>query len=246
MKKIIVAFSFITCAAIGMNSCEHVPDTVSPVDPGGQPPGTPGTPGGPVSGGGQPCDPDTMYFQNKVLPLIISSCAKSGCHDAATQQDGVDLSTYDRIMATGDVEPGNPNDSEIYEVLNETDPDKIMPRPPNAPFTAAEKETIRKWIAQGARNNACDDCDTTTFTYSAAVVPLINTNCRGCHNPNFLSAGIDLTNYGTVRSIALNGRLMGAIDHRPGYQPMPRGAAKLDECKITQVQMWIDAGAQNN
>lgn len=243
MKKIVFVLSIMIAFTVGMNSCEHVPDTVSPVDPQAPPPGTPG---GPVSGGGQPCDPDTMYFQNRVLPLIISSCAKSNCHDAASQQDGVDLSSYDRIMATGDIEPGNPNDSEIYEVLNETDPDKVMPRPPNAPFTAAEKEVIRKWIAQGARNNSCEDCDTTVYSWSAAVVPLINTNCRGCHNPNYLSAGLDLTDYPSVRSVALDGRLMGSLNHVPGFPAMPLGAPKLDECKLTIVQKWIDDGAPNN
>lgn len=220
-----------------LGSCEH--------EPVGMPPS--GT-GGPVvvSGGTQPCSVDTVYFQNKILPLIVSSCAKSNCHDAITREDGVELTSYDKIMASGEVRPGNPVDSKLYEVLNETDPSKIMPQPPSFPLTPAEKDLIYRWILQGAKNNACNDCDTTTFTYAAAIVPLINSNCKGCHNPGFLSGGLDLTSYANVRTIALNGKLMGSVDHLPGFPAMPKGTAKMSDCKITQIRKWIAAGALNN
>lgn len=200
----------------------------------------------PVSGGTQTCSADTVYFQNKVLPLIVSSCAKSGCHDAISKQDGIELTSYDKIMASGTVNPGNPGGSELYEVLNETRPDKIMPRPPSSPLTAAEKSIIYKWIQQGAKNNACNDCDTSTFTYSGAMLPIINTHCKGCHNPSFISGGLDLTLYANVRSIALDGKLMGSIDHLPGFSAMPKGGTKLSDCKLTQVRKWIAAGSLNN
>ncbi len=243
MKKVLFILFTLVAFIAAFNACQHVPDSTTLVDPNA--PG-PGTPGGPVSGGGQTCSTDTVYFQNKVLPLLISSCAKSGCHDAASHQDGVELTSYEKIMATADVDPGDPNGSDLYEVLNEDDPDKVMPRPPNNPLTAAEKQLIRNWILQGAKNNACNDCDTATITWSGAVLPIINTHCKGCHNPAFLSAGLDLTSYANVRTIGLNGKFEGVVNHLPGYPAMPRGAAKLDDCKITQIQKWIDAGAQNN
>ncbi|HNK30009.1 MAG TPA: hypothetical protein PKG65_13840, partial [Ferruginibacter sp.] len=40
----------------------------------------------PVDGGEQTCSADTVYFQNKVLPLLNSSCAMSGCHDDITHK----------------------------------------------------------------------------------------------------------------------------------------------------------------
>ena len=40
-------------------------------------------------------------FQQDVLPLIVSSCAMSGCHDAASAQEGVVLTSYSTIMNTG-------------------------------------------------------------------------------------------------------------------------------------------------
>ncbi|MBK6635098.1 MAG: hypothetical protein IPG38_13010 [Chitinophagaceae bacterium] len=92
----------------------------------------------PVSGGTQTCSTDTVYFQNKVLPLLNSGCAMSGCHDAITHKEGVNLTTYAKILSTGGVQPGNPAGSELYKVLNETGGDR-MPPPPAAAFTQAQK-----------------------------------------------------------------------------------------------------------
>lgn len=234
MQKINYLCTAAMLLALFAVSCKHVPEEFITNPPGA------------VSGGTQPCSADTVYFQNKVLPLLISSCAKSNCHDAISRQEDIELTSYQTIMAAGIINPGDPNGSDLYEVLNETDPNKIMPRPPSNPLTAAEKDLLFRWILQGAKNNACNDCDSTTITYSAAVAPMINTNCKGCHNPAFLSAGLDLTTYTNVRSIALNGKLMGSINHSTGFPAMPKGAAKLNDCKITQVRKWIEAGSLNN
>jgi Planctomycete cytochrome C len=199
----------------------------------------------PVLGGTQTCSIDTVYFQNKVLPLLNSSCAMSGCHDAITHKDGINLTTYAKILATGGVKPGNPTNSKLYTVLNKTGSER-MPPPPAAAFTAAQKDIIYKWILQGAKNNACNDCDTTLFTYSAAVTPIMNTYCKGCHNPSLLGGGIDVSTYAAVKTIAANGKLLGSITHATGFVAMPQGSSKLSDCRIKQIQKWITAGSLNN
>lgn len=240
MKKFTYIIASVILLIISFYSCTHSAEDLltTPVTNPGSGTGTPIPT--------QTCSSDTTYFQNKVLPLLISSCAKSDCHDAISHQDGIELTSYQKIMSTADVDPGDPDGSKLYRVLNETDIDKIMPRPPSTPLSQAEKNIIYNWILQGAKNNACNDCDTTTITWSAAVFPIINTNCKGCHNPAFLSGGIDLTVYSNVKTIALNGTLIGVIDHQPGYPPMPNGAPKLNDCKITQIKKWIAAGALQN
>jgi cytochrome c553 len=179
------------------------------------------------------------------MPLLNSGCAMSGCHDAITHKEGINLTTYSNIMSTGGVRPGNPGNSKLYTSLNKSGGDR-MPQPPAAAFTQAQKDIIYKWISQGAKNNACNDCDTTAFTYSGAVAPLMNTYCKGCHNPASLGGGIDVSTYASVKSIALNGKLQGSITHTAGFKAMPQGSSKLSDCKITQVQKWIAAGAANN
>ena len=44
------------------------------------------------------CDPDTVYFQNTILPLVVSSCVTVGCHDQASHKDGVILTDYAYII----------------------------------------------------------------------------------------------------------------------------------------------------
>ena len=42
---------------------------------------------------------------------------------------------------------------------------------------------IKIWIKMGAKNSSnCSNCDTTNYTYSGRVNPLINLWCVGCHN----------------------------------------------------------------
>jgi cytochrome c553 len=166
----------------------------------------------------------------------------SGCHDAITRKEGVILTTYSSILATGGVVPGNPTMSKLYKVIA----NNSMPQRPAAAFTQAQKDIIYKWILQGAKNNACNDCDTTSFTYSGAIAPLMNTFCRGCHNPSSAGGGIDLSTYAGIKAVAVNGKLTGSITHTTGFIAMPQGSTKLSDCRITQIQKWIAAGSANN
>lgn len=192
----------------------------------------------------RPCSPDTVYFERDILPVLRSNCAMSGCHDAASKEDGVVLDNYENIMRTGDVRPGNPAGSELYEVLNESG-DKRMPPPPDDPLSTEQKELIRKWIAQGAKNLKCNDCDTSSFNYADVIYPIILNQCQGCHSYGNASGGYILTNYEEVKAIALNGKFYGTVAHLPSYSPMPKGG-KLQDCQIVQIRKWIDAGAPNN
>jgi hypothetical protein len=46
---------------------------------------------------------DTISFAAKVEPLIMANCATSGCHDAATQQSGYNLTTHSNIAANAPI-----------------------------------------------------------------------------------------------------------------------------------------------
>ena len=74
----------------------------------------------------------------------------------------------------------------------------------------------------------------------------MNTYCKGCHNPASLGGGIDLSTYDGVKTVALNGRLSGSINHLAGFVAMPQGGNKLQECQIKQIEKWIAGGALNN
>lgn len=199
------------------------------------------------NGNGQStCDPDTAYFQTQILPLLLSNCTRSTCHNSTDHADGIILDSYANVMATADVDPGRPGNSVLYGVLLETDPDDRMPKGAQ-PLSADKIELIFDWIDQGARNNSCsNNCDTTNVTFSGTILPLIQNNCLGCHSGGTPGGQIDLSNHLNISVVALNGRLFGAVNHDPGFQPMPRGGSKLQQCRIDQIRIWIQDGAINN
>lgn len=192
-----------------------------------------------------PCDPGEISFQHEVLPIILSACAYSGCHDAATAEDGVRLETYSQIKK--EVKAGDPNDSELYESITESEWDEIMPPPPAAPLTNAQINIIREWILQGAKETNCGaPCDPNKTSFSADIYPLLQSYCVGCHNVNRADGNVQLDGYAKVKSYADNGVLLGVIKHEPSYFPMPPSGSKMSTCRVTQIENWISEGAQNN
>jgi mono/diheme cytochrome c family protein len=199
------------------------------------------------------CDPDTAYFENDILPLLQSSCGIVGCHDPESAQDGVILTSYFYVIQTAGIEPFQPGESEIYEVITETDPDKRMPLPPNAPLTSDQKNLIYTWIAQGALNNYCEQehCDSVNVTFTGTVFPIIQNNCYGCHSGASPGGGILLTDYNQVKSQGATphgtyGSLLGAVTWASGNIPKPQNGNKLSACDIAQIRKWIVDGMPDN
>lgn len=194
-----------------------------------------------------PCDPDVVYFQNDILPILLGSCAISGCHDAASATDGVILDNYENVISTGEVEPFDLSDSEIYEVITENDPDDVMP--PTGKLDNEIINIIAQWILQGAENSACDDtgdCETANVSYNDYVKGVFTTSCNGCHSTAAASGGVILDTYDGVLAQVSNGKLYGAINWDDGFKRMPQGQDQLDQCTIDKIKSWIDDGAQNN
>ena len=70
--------------SVGVYSCQHKAEAPQPAS-NGNTGGTGGT-GGTGSGS---TGPDTsLCFERDILPIFISNCAKSGCHDASSHQEG--------------------------------------------------------------------------------------------------------------------------------------------------------------
>jgi cytochrome c553 len=193
----------------------------------------------------------TICFERDILPIFQSNCAKGGCHDAASHEKGYVLDSYNNIMNTGDddgIVPGSANESEIYQSLIDGDLDDRMPLYPNPALSTSQISLIRRWINEGAPNgtNCATLCDTTNITFSAGIQPMMQQNCVGCHSASLASGGVNLSTHAGVAAAARNNRLVGAMKHQSGFVAMPQGAAKLSDCKIKQVEKWVQAGALNN
>ena len=192
------------------------------------------------------CHPDSIYFQNQILPLFQSSCGIVGCHDAITAEEDIMLNSYENIMASGELIPFDLSDGDIYENITDTDPDNIMPPPPNAPLTPEQIQMIATWILQGAQNNSCDGCDYPLVSFSGTVLPLIQNKCEGCHSGADPASNTTLSTHEDVIFLVNNDYLIEVISWQTGYESMPYNGNKLPQCEIDMIQQWIDDGAPNN
>jgi len=230
MRKIIISITIGAILLFTIGSCKH--EAIAPVvDTTPQP--------GPVMN-------NAVCFQNDILPMFQSNCAKSGCHDAATHTKELTLESYTTIMKR-DIVPGNADASKIYRSLFASGKDK-MPALPNTDLTIVQKAIIGQWINEGAKNtvNCASNCDSNQFKFAANISPLLNTFCTGCHSGFVASGNIDLSNYNNVKMQVTNGWLIGAVTHTAGYVAMPKEANKLSDCQITQINKWVNASALNN
>lgn len=181
------------------------------------------------------------------MPLFQTNCAKSGCHDSVTMQEGHQFDRYATIVAHG-INAGDSSNSEIYKVITAGAPSRIMPKFPNKSLTAAQIHIIATWIQQGAANstNCALACDISLFTYSGAVRPILQTHCLGCHSGLAVDGGfISLDTYDGVKEQVTINTLYPAITHT-GPIPMPKIGKKLSDCKIAIIKKWIEAGAPDN
>ena len=185
------------------------------------------------------CSSDTVYFYNDIVPLFVSNCAFSGCHSA------VSLSNYNDIINIGDVTPGDTANSYIYEVLVTSNPSNKMPRPPRGPLSQSQIDMVAKWILQGAKENSCNDCNSSEFAFNADVRPIIQSNCVGCHSGSNASGGIKLENYFQIKQQVDNGKLTGSVKHESGFSPMPP-SGKMPQCQIDVINNWVNNGAPND
>src|SRR5665648_377168 len=74
-------------------------------------------------------------FQRDILPVLVSSCAITGCHDAATHEEGYIFEGYSTTMAA--VRPGNPAESKLYNVITTASGEDRMPPSPMPRLSSA-------------------------------------------------------------------------------------------------------------
>src|SRR5947209_16257521 len=97
---------------------------------------------------------DPVRFNRDVRPILAENCF--ACHGAGKQKAGLrldrpDAATKPNKKGVAAVVPGKPDASELVRRVLSADADEVMP-PPDAhkTLTAAQKETLKRWVAEGA------------------------------------------------------------------------------------------------
>jgi mono/diheme cytochrome c family protein len=93
-------------------------------------------------------------FNRDVLPILSGHCFKCHGPDEKTREAKLRLDTREGALRTRDpvIVPGRPAQSELLRRITAKDPNDVMP-PPEAKHkpNPAQVETLRRWIAQGAK-----------------------------------------------------------------------------------------------
>ncbi len=184
-----------------------------------------------------------VVFKDQILPIFVSNCTMSDCHNSLSKKHMINLTTYEGIMQG--VVPRYPLLSEVYTNISGRNPS--MPTKQYPKLSSKDVELIKLWINMGATNSTIDlPCDSSNVTFSGSVKPIFTTWCVGCHNTTNPGKGIDLTSYESTIASVNSGQLLGSIKHIGAFTPMPQNTDKLSDCDIAKIAKWIRQGAVNN
>ncbi len=186
----------------------------------------------------------SLCFDRDILPIFLSQCATSGCHDKAEHEKGYILDSYENIVKKG-IAPGNPIGSRIYESILGYTEERMPAEAP--PLSDAQISLIERWIRAGAikDDNCANTCDSNNFTFASGVKPIIEQYCVSCHGSSNPQGNISLNNYILVKAAILNQNLLKCINYESGYPAMPQGI-QLTSCEVRQIEKWVAAGMPDN
>lgn len=170
-------------------------------------------------------DIDPYYF-NTIEPIMNQSCATSGCHDATTKADGIELTSFDKVKDA---------------FVDEDAWDEITSNrmPVGSTLSQADKDAIEAWI----ESDYTDGVVETPATYVSDIAPLINQGCAtsSCHDSSLPKADLDLSTYElTKTAFTVTGSLSSLGRIKSGN--MPKNGTPFTQTQIDLIENWINNG----
>lgn len=168
----------------------------------------------------------TVSFRGDVVPIIVSGgcgCHNNGIATRAFQFSHADTIFYDAILARAYVldtmakQDKHPGGGVIF-------------------FTENQKSIITKWVANGAKDDGGGCTVTGAITYTAKILPLYNTTCKGstCHSG--IAANLDYSKMVAKKDI------LNAMMNSNGNTGHPGPSLSLSACSVNLFKEWIAQG----
>src|SRR5688572_24115359 len=92
-----------------------------------------------------------LEYNRDVRPILIDACISCHGPDSASRQAELRLDRRDDAVDMAAIVPGDPDSSEMIRRILSEDESEVMPPPETKKqLTAAQKETLVRWIQEGA------------------------------------------------------------------------------------------------
>jgi hypothetical protein len=106
--------------------------------------------GGILNAAAAPAVP-ALEFNRDIRPILSENCYLCHGPDKSHRKAKLRLDVREAAVEKQAIVPGKPDESEVIKRIFNTDPDDVMPPPDtHKKLTAAQKETLKRWIAAGA------------------------------------------------------------------------------------------------
>ena len=168
---------------------------------------------------------NTVSFRDDVVPIIASGAC--GCHNnGSTRQVAfvhLDTIFYSTILSRAGILSTMANGG-------------AHPGEGSIAFTPSQAKLIRTWVAQGAKDNYIPPPITGDVSYTANIVPLYKSSCKGSSCHGGIAPTLDYTAMKNKESV------LTAMMNSQGASGHPGGRLSLDGLTTTTFTAWIAQG----
>ena len=168
-----------------------------------------------------------VSFRTEVVPIVTSG--PCGCHNNGQGQRAVQFSHYDTIFYDAILTKVN--------LFNTWVNGGAHPGGGVIDFSPNEKLVVKRWIDQGAKDDAAGACPLVAAPkYTTNIVPIYNTSCKGgtCHGG--LGPVLDYSKMVAKKSV------ISEMMNSGGTSGHPAGPISLSSCTINIFKDWIAQG----
>src|SRR5262245_6737508 len=194
-------------------------------------------------------------YLKDIQPIFQTKCSR--CHGAKVHRADLDLSTPVGILKGGEsgtvIVAGQPDKSHLYEKVHSGK----MPPGMKDRLSEQEVDSIKRWIAAGAKFGPVADTTTETALTQHDVIPILLRRCTTCHGLRRQEAGLDLRDKALMLKGGKSGPaiVLGKPEEsllikkaRAGQMP-PRerlvevSVKPIESAEIETLAKWIAVGA---
>lgn len=169
----------------------------------------------------------TVSFRGEVVPIVTAGpcgCHNNGAGTRAVQFSHADTVFYDAILA---------RKSKLDSMAKYSG---YHPGQGVVEFSANEKITIKTWVAQGGKDDAGGCTVTGAITYTAKILPIYTTSCKGATCHGGIAVALDYPKMVAKKDV------ITTIMNSGGNVGHPGGAMSLSTCTVNIFKEWLNQG----